>query len=77
MNWRDIRNPEAGGAEVFTHEVAKRLVERGWGVTLFTSTFADAEPEEELDGVEIVRQGGRFTVYRKTKDYCRKFVDDS
>ncbi len=34
LNWRDIRNPDAGGAEVFTREVAKRLVERGWGVTL-------------------------------------------
>jgi len=26
FNWRDIRNPEAGGAEVFTHENAKRWV---------------------------------------------------
>ncbi len=22
-NWRDIRNPDAGGTEVFTHENAK------------------------------------------------------
>ncbi len=58
LNWRDIRNPNAGGAEVFTHEVAKRHVGRGCGVTLFTSMFPGAEREEELDGVEVVRRGG-------------------
>ena len=76
LNWRDIRNPEAGGAEVFTHEVAKRLVKMSWNVTLFTSMFPGARPEEDFDGVEIVRRGGRFTVYSRAKDYCRKFVDD-
>ena len=34
LNWRDITNPEAGGAEVFTHEVAKRWVEQGHEVSL-------------------------------------------
>jgi glycosyltransferase involved in cell wall biosynthesis len=70
-------NPDAGGAEVFTHEVAKRLVARGWSVTLFTSMFQGAEKEQDLDGVEIVRRGGRFGVYSKAKDYCRKFSSDS
>ncbi len=37
FNWRDIRNPEAGGAEVYTHEIAKRLAEKGYSITLFTS----------------------------------------
>jgi hypothetical protein len=27
-NWRDIKNPDAGGAEVFTHEVCKRLLKQ-------------------------------------------------
>ncbi len=76
LNWRDIKNPDAGGAEVFTHEVAKRLVNRGWSVTLFTSIFAGAQPEEELDGVEVIRRGGKLRVYRKAKDYCRKFVSN-
>jgi len=30
-----------------------------------------------LDGVDIVRRGGRFGVYSKAKDYCRKFSSDS
>ena len=37
-NWRDIRNPAAGGAEVFT----PRWVERGNEVTQFSSEFAGA-----------------------------------
>jgi hypothetical protein len=28
LNWRDIRNPEADGAEVYTHEVIKRLAQK-------------------------------------------------
>jgi hypothetical protein len=28
LNWRDIRNPEARGAEVLTHDVMRRLVKR-------------------------------------------------
>lgn len=69
-------NPDAGGAEVFTHEVAKRLVARGWSVTLFTSMFPGAQPEEELDGVEVVRRGGKLGVYSKARQYCGEFVND-
>ena len=29
LNWRDITNPEAGGAEVYTHEVGQE-VGRAW-----------------------------------------------
>ncbi len=74
MSWRDIRNPAAGGAEVFTHEVAKRWAQRGHRVTVLTSRYEDAPREELLDGVRIVRQGGRFTVYRRVKQaYLERF----
>jgi hypothetical protein len=36
FNWRCWLNPEAGGAEVFTREVARRWVRAGHEVTLFT-----------------------------------------
>jgi glycosyltransferase involved in cell wall biosynthesis/O-antigen/teichoic acid export membrane protein len=57
LNWRDISNPEAGGAEVATHEVAKRWVEWGHDVTLLTSKFPGARGSEVLDGVRIRRLG--------------------
>ena len=64
-NWRDIRNPAAGGAEVFTHEIARRWVERGNEVTMFTSAFAGCRKEEVVDGVRIIRDGGKYSVYWK------------
>jgi glycosyltransferase involved in cell wall biosynthesis len=74
FNWRDIKNPEAGGAEVFTHEVASRLVKKkGYNIALFTATFPDCSLYEEIDGVQIIRDGNRFSVYKKAKDYYKKY----
>jgi len=43
FDWRCWLNPAMGGAEVFTYEVAKRWVEAGHEVTLFTSEFPNLE----------------------------------
>ncbi len=72
-NWRDIKNPDAGGAEVFTHEIAKRWVERGKEVTLFTSAFAGCARGEVVDGVRIIRDGGKYSVYWKAEEYYKKY----
>jgi glycosyltransferase involved in cell wall biosynthesis len=61
-----------GGAEVFTHEVAKRWVDAGHDVTLFTSEFLGCKREEVLDGIRVVRLGGRLTVYWWAKRAYRK-----
>jgi len=71
-NWKDIMHPEAGGAEIYTHEIAKRLVAYGNEVTLFTSTFPGCMKTEYLDGVRIIRAGGRYTVYRYAKKFYRE-----
>lgn len=57
LNWRDIRNPEAGGAEVVTHEIGKRWVAQGHEVTLYTSGYPGAPKTEIVDGVRIRRMG--------------------
>jgi len=72
FNWKDINNPEAGGAEVFTHEISKRLVKKGHEVTLFTSQFKGSQKEEIVDGVRIVRDGGKISVYLKAKQHYKK-----
>lgn len=72
FNWRDVKSPAAGGAEVFTHEIAKRLVLMGHKITLFTSAFAGSRKSEIIDGVEIVRSGGRYCVYSKARQYYKK-----
>jgi glycosyltransferase involved in cell wall biosynthesis/O-antigen/teichoic acid export membrane protein len=57
LNWRDIANPQAGGAEAFTHEVARRWAAWGHEVTLLTSRFPGARPTETIDGVHVRRVG--------------------
>jgi glycosyltransferase involved in cell wall biosynthesis len=70
-NWRDIENPNAGGAEVVTHQIARRLVKRGYQVTVFSSEFAGCQPKETIDDVEHVRSGGRYLVYKKAREFYR------
>lgn len=77
LNWRCWLNPAMGGAEVFTYEVAKRWVACGHEVTLFTSKFLGCKEEETLDGIKILRAGGRFTVYRQAKRlYSKRFKSE-
>ena len=63
LNWRCPRNPKAGGAEVFTYEIARRLVAEGHNVEWFSAAFPGAQPSEVMDGIQIVRQGRQFTVH--------------
>ena len=57
VNWRDIRNPEAGGAEVHLHEILKRMVVAGHAVTWVATGFAGAAREEVVDGIRVLRGG--------------------
>ena len=61
INWRDIRNPEAGGAEVHLHETFSRIAEWGHPVTLLCSRFPGALESEQVDGIEVIRLGGKWT----------------
>lgn len=63
LNWRDIKNPRAGGAELLTHEMAKRFVREGHDVTVFSERFTGAQSEELIDGVRIVRAGKWWSVH--------------
>ncbi|MBD3155494.1 MAG: glycosyltransferase, partial [Candidatus Aenigmarchaeota archaeon] len=73
FNWRDIKNPAAGGAERYIHELAKRLA-IGNKVTLFTPEFKGCKNKEIIDGVKVVRKGGKYTVYLEAlKMYQKEF----
>jgi glycosyltransferase involved in cell wall biosynthesis len=72
FNWRCWLNPDMGGAEVFTHEVTRRWAEAGHEVTLFTVMFPGCRKEETLDGVRVIRSGGRFSVYADAKMFYSK-----
>ncbi len=57
FSWRDPKHPLAGGAEQVMHEHMKGWIEAGSKVTLFSSYFKGAKPEENLDGITIIRRG--------------------
>jgi len=57
VNWRDLRNPDAGGAEVHLHEILIRLVRWGWDVTLLAAGWPGAAAEERYDGLRVRRTG--------------------
>lgn len=63
FNWRDTRHVWAGGAEIYIHEIAKKLVKDGNQVTIFCGNDGKHQRHETLDGVRIVRRGGFYTVY--------------
>jgi len=60
LNWNDLKNPYAGGAEVHLEELLRRLVRIGHEVTLLCSGFEDCREEETIEGIRIVRRGNRF-----------------
>jgi hypothetical protein len=62
-NWRDPWHPEAGGAERYAWEMARALAARGAAVRFLTARGRGQARGERRAGIEIVRRGGRFTVY--------------
>lgn len=63
LNWRDPKNPHAGGAEIVTREHAKAWVEAGHNVTWFASSFPSAKKSEKIDGILIIRKGNWLSVF--------------
>jgi len=72
LNWRDIKNPDFGGAEVATYEIAQRWVRWGNEVTWFSSKFKNCKEKEVISGIKIIRQGSPFTVHLRAFLYYRK-----
>jgi glycosyltransferase involved in cell wall biosynthesis len=59
VNWQDITNPQAGGAEVHLHEVFSRIAAMGHDVTLYCSSYPCALHEQTIKGIRVIREGGR------------------
>ena len=81
LNWRDPRNPEAGGAEVHLHEVARRMVADGFYCLQVSHAFPGSSAEEIIDGVHVIRRGGKFlfnfTVWRNLRRWCEEYRIDA
>lgn len=60
FSWRGPGHPHAGGAEYATHEHCKGWVKAGHKVTLFTASFKVGKTNENINGIQIIRQGGQI-----------------
>jgi len=61
INWQDKKNPFAGGAEIYLFEIFSRIARAGHKVTLFCSSYENAPTNENIEGIEVIRKGGRHT----------------
>jgi glycosyltransferase involved in cell wall biosynthesis len=57
IQWRDIKHPYSGGAEVYMHEISRRLAQRGVKVYAVTSWHPSLKREEVIDGYSVERVG--------------------
>lgn len=84
FSWKDIRHPEAGGAELVSNELMKNLISDGHSVKLLTAHYKDSPSVDTIDGIKIVRVGNRFTVYplaclyylRHLRDWGELIIDE-
>ncbi|MFC1539672.1 glycosyltransferase family 4 protein [Candidatus Latescibacterota bacterium] len=76
VNWMDMENPMAGGAEVHLNEIFRRFVLRGDDVTLVSSGYKGSSKTGEYDGIRIIRTGNRETFNFTAPRVIRKLDKD-
>lgn len=68
-HWRDVAHPEAAAAELQTLGVARAWVADGHRVTWFAGAVAGRPSVERVDGITVVRRGGRRSVFRQARTF--------
>jgi glycosyltransferase involved in cell wall biosynthesis len=80
LNWRDVKHPDAGGAELHLQEIGSRWAKEGHEVSMYSSSFPGGSKEEDVEGVKIQRIGNKYTVYlgalRRLLSSQRKYAFD-
>lgn len=71
INWRDIENPEAGGAEIHIDEILKRKPE-DISVDFVSAEFPGCAPAAQIHGYPVERFPDNFLFHYKFKNYWKK-----
>ena len=74
VNWQDLENPQAGGAEIHLHEIFGRLACKGHEVRLVCGGWPDCPPRAVLDGIDVYRVGTRHTFPFMAKRYYQQHL---
>lgn len=75
LSWRDIKSPTAGGAEVNTHAIFKRLDPQVYSITHISPLYKNLQERECIDGITYIRHGNIFTVIPFAIRYYKKYKD--
>lgn len=77
LNWRDPKNPRAGGAERVTQGYLAGLLARGHAAYWFTNHFPGAPTTEDIEGIQVVRAGFKASsVFAAWRWYRRQLPFD-
>lgn len=76
LSWKDENHPQAGGAEVVSSEIRRRLVANGHKVKLITAKYKESLDTEIIKGVEVLRSGSRYSVYTKSRKLFKEKLSD-
>ena len=69
LNWKDWKDPEAGGSELATYYLVQNLISKGHKVTYFCRTVNKNNQkniipiEDRNNKINIIQKGNRFSVY--------------
>jgi glycosyltransferase involved in cell wall biosynthesis len=72
LNWKDPRQADAGGAERYVENVARRWVHAGHDVSLLVPCVAGRPADEDWDGIRVMRRGGRHSVFVEARRHLRR-----
>lgn len=61
VNWQDLENPHAGGAEIHLFELFGRLARAGHEVRMVCSGWPGGAPEAVVNGITVERHADRHT----------------
>jgi len=71
INWRDIKNPEAGGAEVHIDEILKRKP-KNWTVDFVCAKYKGCKEIEKIHGYTVYRIPNNFLFNFTFRKYWNK-----
>lgn len=69
LSWRDIKAPKKGGAEVYTHEMLKRVDFEKYEIIHFSPQFEGSKSKEVIDNILYLREGGVLSVIKNARKF--------
>jgi len=82
INGVTLKIQKLGGAEVFSHQIMTRLLQKGHNITLFTSRVPNSSQSDIIDGLKVIRSGDHLVCmatnhFKKNKHHFDIFIDST